>query len=350
MSARYDKCRVPASGSLRDAFWALERSQAQIALITEDDGRLAGVLTDGDVRRALLGGATLDSPLGPHVKSQFISVGPEASRAEVLDIMQGRTVEQIPIVDGSGRLVGLHLLHEVLGGTERPNWAVIMAGGQGLRLRPLTNDVPKPMLLVAGRPILERIVLHLVGSGVRRIFLSVNYLAEVIERHFEDGRKLGCEIEYLREPHPLGTGGSLSLLPAAPAAPVLVLNGDLVTQFSVGRLLDFHTRGAHAVTLTLHEHSHTVPFGVVQSDGGRVREIQEKPTYSWQTNAGVYVVAPPVIARISRDAATSMPELVQDCLDRGEPVGAFSISGEHIDVGRTHELARARGEPSAGGE
>jgi len=275
-------------------------------------------------------------------------VGPEASRAEVLDLMQGRTIEQIPIVDAKGQLLGLHLLHEILGGVERANWAVVMAGGQGVRLRPLTNTVPKPMLLVAGRPILERIVLHLVGAGIRRVFLSVNYLGDVIERHFGDGERFGCRIEYLKETKALGTGGSLSLLPATPRTPLLVLNGDLITQFPVGPLLDFHVRGGHAATVALADYSHTVPFGVVTVRNGTVEDLQEKPTFTWQANAGVYALDPQVLGQIPRDVPVSMPEVVQGCLDRGQSVGAFSIAGEHIDVGRTSELARARGELTPG--
>ncbi len=347
MSAQYDDCRVPLAGTLRDASWALERGQAQIALVTDGDNRLKGVLTDGDVRRALLAGSSLDAPLAPFVKEQFIAVGPEANRAEVLDLMQGRTIEQVPIVDGQGRLVGLHLLHQILGAVERPNWAVVMAGGKGTRLRPLTNDIPKPMLLVAGRPILERIVLHLVGAGIRRIFLSVNYLGEIIERHFGNGERYGCQIEYLRETRPLGTGGSLALLPELPRTPLLVLNGDLITQFPVGPLLEFHGQGRYAATVGLAEYSHTVPFGVVAVRGFTVEALQEKPTFEWQTNAGVYALSPEVMATIPPDTVVSMPDVIQGCLDRGQPVGGFSIDGEHIDVGRTTELARARGE---GGE
>jgi dTDP-glucose pyrophosphorylase len=334
---------VTVSGTLRDALWALERGEAHIALVIDGDSHLKGVLTDGDIRRALLAGSSLDAPLAPFVKDRFISVGPEANRAEVLDLMQGRTIEQIPIVDRAGQLLGLHLLHEVLGAVERPNWAVVMAGGQGVRLRPLTNDVPKPMLLVAGRPILERIVLHLVGAGIRRVFLSVNYLGDVIERHFGDGERFGCRIEYLKEPKPLGTGGSLSLLPAVPQEPLLVLNGDLITQFSVASFLDFHHRGRFAITVGFQDYSHSVPFGVLRLAGERVERVDEKPTFSWSTNAGIYVLDPSVMKRIRDGQPLSMPDLIQECLVEGVPVGAFPIAGEHIDVGRRAELARARG-------
>src|SRR5207253_1938011 len=179
-------CTVEVGRSLRDALLALDRGGFGIALVIDPGGRLVGTLTDGDVRRALLGGSGLESPLAPFVHREYTAVSPGTGRAEVLDLMQARSIEQVPIIDAERRLVGLHLIHELLGAIERPNWAVLMAGGQGTRLRPYTENVPKPMLRVAGRPILERLVLHLVGYGVRRIFLAVNYLSKQIEDHFQD--------------------------------------------------------------------------------------------------------------------------------------------------------------------
>lgn len=344
MKARFESCSVPREGTLRDALLALENGQAQIALVVDGNRRLVGVLTDGDVRRAFLGGAGAETPLAPFVKSQFVSVPPGTSRGEVLDLMRGRTIEQIPIVDDGGHLRGVHLLHEILGAIVRPNWAVVMAGGRGTRLHPLTATIPKPMLKVAGRPIIERLVLHLVGFGIRKIFLSVNYLADVIEEYFGDGHKYGCGIEYLREDVPLGTAGALTLLPQAPVDPLVVLNGDLITTCDVASLLEAHGRGGFAATVGLQTYSHTVPFGVVDVDDDRIVSIREKPTHSWPTNAGVYVLSPGVVTRLPEQASLSMPDCLQDCLDRGERVGAFYIEGEHIDVGRTSELARARGE------
>lgn len=343
MSDRLRRCQVQASKRLLDAMQALEQGNVQIAFVCDQEGRVIGTLTDGDIRRALLRSASLESPLEPFVQRKFISVGPQAGRAEVLELMQARTIGQIPVLDG-GRLVGLHLLHEMLGTFERDNWAVILAGGRGTRLRPLTEHVPKAMIPVAGRPILERLVLHLVGYGIRRIFLAVNYMAEVIEKHFEDGRRLGCRIEYLREDKPLGTGGALSLLQAPPTSPLLALNGDLVAQFDVDGLLQFHERGAFAATVAITEYTHTVPLGVTEVDGERLTGIQEKPTFFWKTNAGIYVLRPDLLLRVPRDTEYHLPTLIADCLERNEPVGAFPIEGDWIDVGRTRELDRARGQ------
>jgi dTDP-glucose pyrophosphorylase len=343
MSARFEKSCVREDRSLRDVMQAIESANAQIALIVDASGRLVGTMTDGDVRRALLGGATMDAPLLPFVQRKFVSVTPTAGRAEVLELMHARTVGQIPIVDAQGTLTGLHLLHELLGPRERPNIAVIMAGGKGERLLPLTKSLPKPMLPVAGRPILERIVLHLVSHGFRRIYIAVRYLAEVIEAHFKDGAALGCRIEYLRETEPLGTGGALSLLPEGIVDPLLVLNGDLIVQLNLGELLAFHSRGGFQATVATYTHTYTVPFGVVEIEGDRVSSLSEKPTQAWRTNAGIYVLEPNLLSRVPKKTDFPLPALLEDCLQRGESVGAHSASAEWIDVGQGSELGRARG-------
>ena len=323
---------------------AIQRGACWIALVVDKDKRLLGLITDGDVRRAILAGASLDDPVGPHMQTNFTAVAPAMGRSEVLDLMRARTFNQIPIVDEAGKLVGLHLLREIIGAVERPNWAVIMAGGRGEQLRPLTDNVPKPMIKVAGRPILERIVLHLVGFGIRRIFLSINYLSELIEQHFGDGSRFGCRIEYLRESRPLGTGGALSLLSEKPEDPLLVLNGDLLTEFDVGSMIAFHSGGRYAATMGVHDYVQSVPFGVLDIAEGRVLGIREKPTMTYPTNAGIYVLNPALLERVPRDTMYTIPALVEDCLARGESVGAFPIEDDWLDVGHPQELQRARGE------
>lgn len=344
MDRRLARSCISLSATIRDAMVALESGETAIALVCDEGGRLAGTLTDGDLRRALLGGGTLDSPIRPLAQRQFISVGTYASRAEVLDLMNARGVAQIPVLDEVGRVRGLHLLREMLGAVERPNWAVILAGGKGSRLRPVTDKLPKPMVRVAGRPILERIVLHLVGYGIRRIFLAVNYMADVIEAHFGDGKKFGCRIEYLRESKALGTGGPLALLCEPPPLPLLALNGDLIFQFDVSRLFGFHEQGGYAMTVGIHDYTHTVPLGILDVEGSRVKEIQEKPTFSWKANAGIYVLTPQLCARIPKDTPFPLTALIEGCLERGEPVGAHPIEGDWIDVASTEELKEARGQ------
>jgi dTDP-glucose pyrophosphorylase len=341
---RLTSATVPETGTIRDAMLALERGTLLIALVVDDAQQLIGIATDGDLRRALLGGARIDDPVAAHMQRKFVSVGPRASRAEVIDMMNSLTIQQIPVVDADGKLAGLHLLRDVIGAHERPNWAVIMAGGRGTRLAPLTDQVPKPMLRVAGRPILERIVLHLVGQGVRRIYLAINYLGHIIREHFGDGSRLGARIEYLAEVQALGTGGALSLLPEPPTAPVLVMNGDLVTQADVGALLAFHEAGAQKATVAVRKYFHTVPFGCVELDGDRLVRLDEKPTLTRLVNAGIYVLAPELVTALPRNTPIGLPDILGNAMNRGQDVRAFEIDDDWIDVGQRDQLSQARGD------
>ena len=344
MSWDFQKTSVSESASLRTVMEVLDRESLEIALVVGSDGKLLGTLTDGDIRRAILSGVSLESVASKFMQRRFTAVGPQTSRAEVLDLMRAIILQQIPIVDEAGRLVGLHLLREILGASQRPNWAVVMAGGRGERLRPITDLLPKPMVKVAGRPILERIVLHLVGFGIRRIFISVNYMGDVIVRHFKNGDDLGCGIEYLKEAKPLGTGGALSLLPEKPDCPFLMVNGDLLTHFNVEKMLAFHSEGGFKATVGAQEYIHTVPYGVIEREGDRITGVREKPTQTWLANAGIYVIGPDLVERVPKDTYFPLPALVEECLDRGESIGVFPIKEDWIDVGHPKELQRARGE------
>lgn len=346
MPEELESCCLNGEDTLLDALRSLERSGRGIVLVTGDNRRLTGTLTDGDIRRALLAGATMRDPIAPFAQSKFISVSPEATRADVVELMQSRYLEQIPIVDAQGHLLGLHLLHEILGVAELPNWAVIMAGGIGTRLRPITETIPKPMVRVAGRPILERLVMHLVGFGIRKIYLSINYLGEIIEQHFGDGSKFGCHIEYLRESKPLGTGGSLRLLAERPSDPLIVMNGDLVTQADIGAMLAFHQRTGCVATLAIRPYFHVVPFGCLELDGHRVVRMEEKPRLLQLVNAGIYVLDPQLIDLIPPDEEFPLPALLESCMSRGDLVNAFEIEDEWLDVGHREHLQKARGEGS----
>jgi dTDP-glucose pyrophosphorylase len=340
---RWARALVDERGTIRDALTALDDGAAGIALVVDGDGRLVGVATDGDIRRALLRGHTLETPLESVTNRRFLSVPADRGRADALDLMRAQSIDAVPVVDATGRPVALHLLHAFLTPAERPNWAVLMAGGEGTRLRPLTESRPKPMLEVAGRPILERIVLHLIGFGIRRFYLSVNYLAEVIEAHFGDGDALGVEILYLREERPLGTGGALGLLPEPPMTTTLVLNGDLVTSVDIDRLLGFHESGRFAATVGTRQYVHTVPFGCIEREGDRVVAMEEKPAIAREVNTGIYALEPAVVGLVEPGTRVMMPDLIGRLLARGDQVGAFEVEDDWTDVGEREQLVAARG-------
>ncbi len=344
LNGRLAKMVVRPDGTLLDGLRAINEGRCGIAFVRDATGRVVGTVADGDIRRALLAGKPLHSQcLESTMRSDFVAVDPSASRAEVLDLMRARLIAQVPVLDAEGHLIGLHLMRELIGNGERRNWALILAGGKGTRLRPLTETTPKPMVTVAGRPILERLVLHLVGWGVRRIFLAVNHLANVIETHFGDGAQFGCRIEYLREDVPLGTGGPLSLLPERPGDPLLVMNGDLVTQISVGRLLEFHARGRYAATVGVRPYTVEIPFGVAEAHDGELEQLREKPTIQLLVNAGIYVLAPDALALVPRGQEFPITDLLTQIRGGGCRVGAFLVEDEWADIGRTEELRKARG-------
>lgn len=320
----------------------LDAAGLEIVLVVENS-RLVGLMTDGDLRRALLSGLGFDGPVGKAMQTKFTWVPPEMNRAEVLDIMKARGFKQIPILGPDMELHGLHTIDDLLGTKPRENAALILCGGFGTRLHPITATIPKPMILVAGRPILERLVLHLVGSGFRKIYLATHYLSEIIESHFGDGEKFGCSIEYIKETVPMGTGGALGLLPSSITTPLLVMNGDLVTNFDAGRMIDHHTGSGNMVTVGYSTHIHEVPFGVLDLEGDRICGWQEKPRVSFPVSAGVYVIDPTIPPRLRSLGPTPITWVVENCLSLGEPVGVFPIGDDWVDVGRHEELKKARG-------
>lgn len=329
--------------TLADAIRALNGPAEGMAIVLDYSGRVAGVLTDGDVRRALMKDSRLDAPLDPYLRRDFLFVSENDSREQVLDLMQAKKIKHLPVLDADGRLVGIHELHVIFGGEELPNSAVVMAGGRGERLRPITEHLPKPMIKVAGRPILERLVLHLVSCGITRIYLSVNYLADVIERHFGNGSRFGCKIDYLREDDHLGTGGALNLLPTLPSEPLLVLNGDLVTEVDFASMLHFHSTHNAAATIGYRPYSHQIPFGCMDLDGETVADIQEKPIIERCVSAGVYVLSPSAVELVPKKHY-AITELFRKLLQRGDKVAAYEITTDWADVGQHKDLSRARGE------
>jgi dTDP-glucose pyrophosphorylase len=328
--------------SLLDAIQALNGPAEGLAIITTDDAKVIGVLTDGDVRRALMKEARLDAKIDAYVIKNFLSVTGSESRDQVMDLMQARKIKHLPILDDHSRLLGVHLLHDIIGGEKLPNHAVIMAGGKGVRLRPITENLPKPMIPVAGRPILERLVLHLVGCGISRIHISVNYLSNIIVDHFGDGSRFGCEISYLHETEELGTGGALSLLPEIPKEPIVVVNGDLVTELNFASLLAFHTANNSDATIGYRPYTHQVPFGCLDLYNNKVMNLVEKPTLERCVSAGVYVLSPEVI-KLAPRAFFPITDLFQNLIDQGKQVSAFEITADWADIGQHSELNKARG-------
>jgi dTDP-glucose pyrophosphorylase len=342
--ANWEQVVVQPNTRLAETIARVDASALQIALVAEPSGRLVGVVTDGDIRRAILRGATLDSPIETVMNPQPKTLKAGVTREELLAYMRLHVLHHAPIVDANGKLVDLALLDDLLGARQLPNWVVLMVGGKGTRLRPLTDTLPKPMLLVSGRPILESMVMRLAEQGFHRIFLAVNYKAELIQAHFGDGAKWGVEIEYLQEEQQLGTAGALSLLPTRPEAPVLVMNGDLLTHASLDKMLHFHRDHRADGTMAIREYDLRVPFGVVSLDGEEIRKVEEKPVQRFYVSAGMYTLSSAALALIPSGTFFDMPALFQRLIEKKMTTVAYPLREYWLDVGHLEALEQAQRE------
>jgi dTDP-glucose pyrophosphorylase len=329
---------------LRLALQAIDRASCQMALVVDADRRLLGTLSDGDIRRGLLNGASLDEPVEGVMHRHPTYARPGDGRADMLALMRDRGLRQVPVLDSRGCVVGLETLDDFLVSPERDNWVVIMAGGLGSRLAELTRETPKPMLPVGSRPVLETIIRSFEEQGFRRFHLAVNYKAEQIEAHFGDGSAFGVEIRYLRERERLGTAGALSLLPEVPSEPILVTNGDLLAKEDYGAMVDRHVRAGVDATMAVRDYEMQVPFGVVREHEGCIATIDEKPVLRFMVNAGMYVLSRRAVARVPHAQYFDMPALFQDLVAAGYATRTHRIAGYWLDIGRIGDYERANHE------
>jgi dTDP-glucose pyrophosphorylase len=329
---------------LREVIAVIDRGAAQLALVTDPQHRLLATVTDGDIRRGLLRGLSLDAPVEDVMQRRFRSLPVTASESDALELMRRNSLHQVPVLDEQGRVARLYLLEELLRPQGRPNTVVLMAGGKGERLRPLTADCPKPMLPVGGKPLLEVILQQCADAGFTRFFLSVNYLKQQIIDYFEDGSQWGVSVQYLEEGAPMGTGGALSLLPEIPEHPLLIMNGDVLTRVDLGQLINFHYEHAAEATMCVREYMTQIPYGVVQMDGTSVVGLQEKPTLSYFVNAGIYVLNPSVLRMLQPDLACDLPVLLDRAREAGGKIAAFPIHEYWLDIGHPATLHRANRE------
>ena len=330
--------------TIRTALQRIDAGGAQIALVVDDSRRLLGTVTDGDVRRGILAGRDLGDPvsgvMNPAPSTATIADG----RDRVLALMRRRRIHQVPIVDAAGVVLGLELLDELLVPGALPHEVVLLAGGKGTRLHPITHEIPKPLVRVGDRPILERIITTLAEHGFRRFHLAVNHLASQIEDHFGDGARWGVSIDYLREDQPLGTAGALGLLASPPTHPFLVMNGDLLTTVNPRNLLDFHARDGAEATMCVREFDQEVPYGVVRMEGSRFLGVDEKPVQRFYVNAGIYALSPSLLNLLTPGEPLHMTALFGRLHEAGRRAAVFPVREYWLDIGRPPDLERARGD------
>lgn len=335
-------CIVLPEMPIRQALNVLEQSSLRILLVVDRDCTLAGVVTDGDIRRGLIAGVSLETPIDQVMNKRPITANKNTPKDKLIDTMSRLDLLAIPLLD-HGKIVGLQTLNNVLLKPDYQNPVFIMAGGCGTRLRPLTNDCPKPLLNVGDRPLLERTLTSFAKAGFCNFYISTHYIPEQIVDYFGNGDNWGVNISYIHEDEPLGTAGALGLLPQSmPKLPIIVMNGDILTNIDFTELLDFHQSEKAQATICVREYQYQIPYGVIQSQAGRVLEMSEKPVYQHHINAGIYVIDPDVAHSVRKNQKIDMPMLLESQLVSRRKVSVFPIQDYWLDIGSMDDFSRAQ--------
>ncbi|MFD0590673.1 nucleotidyltransferase family protein [Paenibacillus sp. GCM10027627] len=335
---------ISPHSTILEALKLIDIGSVQIVLIVDEQKRLIGTVTDGDVRRGILKGISLDSPVSSVMNEKPFTCRITESRQMIFAKMKRSHFRQVPVLDELGRVVRLDLLNEMIVQERCDNWVVLMAGGLGTRLSPLTNNCPKPLLKIGSKPILEVILENFIANGFHRFLISVNYRADMIMGYFGDGSKWGIEIQYIHETKRLGTAGALSLLPFVPEEPLLVMNGDLLTKVNFRQLLDFHVETKAKATMCVREYEYQVPYGVVKVNNHQLVSIEEKPLQRYFISGGIYVIQPEALSIIPDDTFYDMPTLFSQLIEKEQNTAVFPIREYWIDIGRIDDFERANAE------
>lgn len=333
------KITLAPDAAIIDAAHLIQNQDIKIALVCDENGKLLGTVTDGDIRRAIIEKTDLDGPISAIMNASPKVATEEEGGEQIKERMRKSVLRYMPILDEEHRVVDLIALDE----PEKPslpNAVVLIAGGKGMRLRPFTENLPKPLLKIGSKTVIERSIETFRRQGFRKFYVAVHYLAEMMKDHLGDGSKWGVQIEYLDEEKPLGTGGVLRTL-REQSFPFVVINGDIITDANFRSMVDLCVGDTLSV-LGVREYSYQIPFGCVTLSNHRVVDIEEKPTHHYYINAGVYVLSPEVLKHLPSEEAFTMPELFQNLIEMEKRIRHFPITGEWMDIGSKEDLEWAR--------
>jgi dTDP-glucose pyrophosphorylase/CBS domain-containing protein len=337
------KTLLKPTDTVTSVIQCLERAGMQIALVVDEQGKLLGTITDGDIRRALVRPLGMNALAGDIMFAKPVTASAGDSRETILGEMKNAQVLQVPILDAGGCVVGLETLQHLLTDEKIDTPVCLMAGGFGMRLLPLTNRTPKPLLKVGSKPILETVLTQFIKAGFHNFYISIHYKGDMVQRHFGDGKKWGVNIHYLHEQKPLGTAGGLGLLPKSlPDSKIIVMNGDLITNLDLNHVLQFHSEEGGVATLCVREYDFQVPYGVVKVKENRAQGIQEKPIHSFFVSAGIYVLSSALVKNIEKNCYLDMPKFLEQQIVSGERVSVFPVHEYWIDIGCAEEYERAK--------
>lgn len=341
---KYKEILLHKEATIKKALEVIDKGAMRIAIVLDDKEKVVGTLSDGDIRRGLLNGLTLDSSIENIYFKEPTLANINDSKELIIQKAIRKQIYQIPIIDNDGKLVKIEDLANLLKTNAKRNRVILMAGGLGTRLRPLTQDLPKPLLKVGNKPILETIIENFAKYGFVNITISVNYKAEMIQEYFGDGSALGVNIDYIQESKRLGTAGALSLIKDRPQEPFFVMNADLLTNVNFEHLLDFHAFEHSVATMCVREYDYQVPYGVIETDGSRITSIVEKPIQKFFVNAGIYVLSPQVFEYIPKDQFYDMPTLFENIIGDELRTISFPIHEYWLDIGRMSDFEQAQDE------
>lgn len=341
---RWKEVLIRPTTPILEAIKIIDATALQIALVIDENNRLLGTLTDGDVRRAILKGTSLNNSVQTVMNNEFTFVSITETRDNILALMKEKQFHQVPVLDENQCIVGLELLDELLTIKKRDNLVVLMAGGLGTRLGSLTKECPKPLLKVGNKAVLETIIDNCKEYGLHKFIISINYKAEMIQDYCGDGSRWGVEISYVNENKRLGTAGALGLLPKTPEHPILVMNADVLTKVNFNHLIDFHDDHQSAATMCVREYDFQVPYGVVKIDKQKLLGIEEKPVHHFFVSAGIYVLNPEILSYVPQNKYFDMPSLFEKMLEKEMETSVFPIREYWLDIGRVDDFERANGE------
>ena len=336
--------KLSINSTIKDALQTINNGGLQIAIVVDENDALVGTVTDGDIRRGLLNGLDLNSSVSlvVHKSPSIASVGD--TKESILKIALAKKLHKIPLVDELGKLVGIEDIEDIIKPVGKTNRVILMVGGLGTRLRPLTKDMPKPMLKVGNKPILQTIVEKFAEYGFVNITMCVNFNASIIRDYFGDGKEFGVNIDYVLEQKRMGTAGALSLLKERPSEPFFVTNGDLLTNVNFEHIFNYHTLHKATATMCVREYDYEVPYGVVKMNDNKITAIAEKPVQKFFVSAGIYMLSPEILDLIPQDEFYDMPTLFEKAIAQDKNVISFPIHEYWIDIGRLEEYQKANEE------
>ncbi|MEL0613784.1 nucleotidyltransferase family protein [Marinomonas arenicola] len=344
MSHRWQKTLLNAASTIKQALEIIDSEAMRVAVVVNQDGHLQGMVTDGDIRRGLLKDLTLQDPVALVMNTSPVTALVGTHKDSLVKLMEKKEILSIPLLDASGCVVGLETLHSALKKPQYPHPIFIMAGGFGTRLRPLTDNCPKPMLNIGDKPILEILIRSFVKAGFSNFYISTHYMPEKIHEYFGNGSNFGIKITYVYEEKPLGTGGALGLLPDSlpKDLPLIMINGDVLTTVNFERLLNFHIEQDADATMCVREYDYQIPYGVINGEGNKITSMIEKPVQRYFINAGIYVLSPKVIQSVPKNYKLDIPTLLEQHMLEREKVLMFPIHEYWLDIGRMDDFKRAQ--------